>query len=460
LEGLDSATREDLEVIVATIDSLLPADAKSLSIILGGSFARNEGGHYESEGRRLPFGSYDLEVIVPRPILDSEREPIDTRLEEALTFRPAYSDTHATLHEDGGVRNVLDLRFKTQDEFYNRAPDLDTYDLAQRHRVLSGVDPIRDRLSIGIGDVSVFGPWRKLGNRLVATLKCINLDYRERAPTVQEALAFRLAVCETYLELTGLIGFLHGSYQTAYSSRLEFLETSSGLWRTWTPESDAFVVRVEAARKFILHPKPERIDSNKIFSEWFDLVYDVGRVLPHAINLILLTKRVPLARLSETLNRAGEQGKQAGVVSDPFRADWRPLVAQQVRLYPSLYFRDLISSFLRRKGRNLPMENFLCAQASRYYGAMENYLWMGRSWIFRNLRRATLAPAAFQSAVLPLLLFSFSPKGEVDTKALEMFDTLMNRYMLIPFDFLPPDKRWEATKRCFVHEMLDYRAQS
>jgi hypothetical protein len=293
----------------------------------------------------------------------------------------------------------------------------------------------------------------------VLALKHISTDYCERNPTRHESLALRLAICRLYLDLAGSIGFLFGSYRTGYSERVEFLQSDAGLWRSWFPDVRTFLDRLEHARSFKLRPVLEKVSGTTLLAEWFNAIHDVGQVLPHAVNLALLTRKIPLATIQETLHRAGEEGKTAGAVSIPFEQDWRPLVARQVKMFPSLYYRDFIHNYLRRMGRSLPFSMFLSAQASRYYGVMEHIIWRGRKWVFKNTRRSLLAPASFQTAVLPLLLFSLSPKLEVNLQALEMFDKLMNPYMLMPFEFLPPLKRWEATKRCFVQEMLDYRAK-
>jgi hypothetical protein len=291
-------------------------------------------------------------------------------------------------------------------------------------------------------------------------LQTFDLDYLECEATPQEVVMFRLAVSRALLDLAGFIGFLYRSYRTDYSGRIEFLKSNQGLWRTWLPHPEGFVSRIESAAHFMGQPVFEEVSREQVFVEWFALVYDLGRVLPHLINLVLLTERVSPADLARTLELAGEAGKKAGSIADPFRENWVPLVAVQLRNYPGLFYRDTFRFSLRREGRHLPFETFLCTQASRYHGAMEHFLWRGRKWVLKNLRRSLLSPPAFQAAVLPLILFSLSPKLEVNEEALAAFNPLMEPYMPMPFDFLPPERRWEATKRCFVHEMLDYRAKS
>ena len=435
----------------------MPEDARPLSVVFSGSFARGESGHYEYRNRRVPSGAYHLEAIVPRPLLDSEREPIDREIVRRLGFQPAAWDSGPTSVEDAEIHNVLDFRFQTEEEFLSRPPDLALWDFLASYRVLWGENPVTGNLEISLDEISPFSPLVVLSDRAILGLKHCSAEYWEKDPTEEEALAFRLAMCRLYLDMAGAISFFYGDYRTGFADRAAFLRECHGLWKGWFPDPEPFISQVEDARRFVAEPRLERAEGSKILDEWFRTVTDLGRILPHVVNLALLTKRVPLPSLADVLRQPMDSGKRPGTIESPFEQDWRLLVARQIRMYPNLFFRDFLFHALRRKGRKLPWMKSLSSLASRYYGVFEHYLWRGRKWLARNPRRATLSPPAFQLAVLPLILFSLSPEREVSLKHLEMFDRLMKPYMLMPFEFLPPLKRWEATKRCFVHEMLDYR---
>ncbi|MCA9440298.1 MAG: nucleotidyltransferase domain-containing protein, partial [Candidatus Omnitrophica bacterium] len=114
-EGLSTDTRKDLEEIQRILRDHLPQDAKPISIYLSGGFARGESGHYEYKGRSLPFGDYDIDVVVPRPLLEKEEDPVLQRIEEELGYRPVTDPSEPTLAADASVHNVLDLRFKTRE---------------------------------------------------------------------------------------------------------------------------------------------------------------------------------------------------------------------------------------------------------------------------------------------------------------------------------------------------------
>ncbi|MCG3195804.1 MAG: hypothetical protein GHCLOJNM_00272 [bacterium] len=455
-ESLSSATAEHARAVVETCLQLLPADARPLAVYLSGGFARGESGHYLCDGKPLPFGDYDFDVIAPRPLLDSEIEAVEEALFQRLRFQPVTAESAPTLTENPDRFNVLDLRFKTPDEFLSAAPDLALLDFLGSRVLLWGEDLVQGQLSIGIDEVSPFSPWRIVGNRITLALKHIDTDFWERAPTRHEALAFRLASCRTYLDLAGMIGFLAGKYGASYSERLAFLREDQGLWRGWFEDSDGFVGRIEESIRFKREPRLEPLSGARIWGEWFELVMDLGAALPHLANLVLLTRHLPIEKIRETLRRSAGGGASVAVTR-PFQEDWRPLAARQARAYPGLFYRDYALQLLRRKRKRLPFGSFLATQASRCYSLIENTLWKGRSWTFKNLRRATLSPQAFQSAAQTLLLFSLAPDRSVRLEQLEAFDELMNPYLLMPFDFLPPARRWEASKRCFVHEMLDYR---
>lgn len=456
--GFDSRTALRLSEIADLIQTHLPNDVIVHSILVSGGFARGESGHYKIEERWIPFGDYDLDVVVSRILLDSETDLVYDAIESATGFRSVNEDSTPTLVEEPKVFNVLDIRFKTLDEFGQRAPDLALYDFLQSYRVVHGEDLGKKLKPISIHEVSPFSPWRILGNRITLLFKHVNIDFLANPPTLHEALAFRLAACRVWLDLAGILSFLHGGYQTSPAARLAFLTSNAGAWRTWLPEPDSFLNQVQNAVQFKREPRLDRLSGEELFREWFTLVTDLGRILPHLTNLLLLSRRIPIATLSETL--LSPDSRPGMVVNDPFGEDWRGMVARQLREYPGLYFREFIRVHLNRAGKRLPMEKTLCGFASRYYGLSEHLMWRGKKWTLKNLRRSTLAPTAFQSAIQPLVLFSLRPDLQVDLDALELFESLMEPYMMLPFAFLEPAKRWEANKRCFVHELLDYRRRS
>ncbi len=449
--------KADLDCISDLIFQELPDDSTPISIYVSGGFARGESGHYSLQNRNLPFGDYDLDVVIPRPLLEREVKAVFKRIEEEMSYRPVTAASEPTLVEDAKVHNVLDIRFKTREEFIERPPDLAYYDFVHSHALLHGDCLVGDLKELETWEVSLFSPWRILGNRLILCLKHVDTDLLERDPTVHEVLAFRLARCRLYLDLAGMLTFLLGRYSTAYSNRIQTLKDSHSLWRGWVRDADLFLSRLEEVRRFKKEPHLEKSSGVQIFQEWFQAAQDIGEMLPHLINLVLLTKQAPPERIHEIMNKPPGGGESSPPTIDPFAVDWKPLVVRQFRGYPSLFYRDFIAHYIRRSGKNLPAANTLSGFASRYYGSYENATWKGRKWVFKNLRRSVLSPLAFQSAVLPLILFSLNSKFEVRIDALEFFDKLMEPYMPMPFDFLPDLKRWEATKRCLVHEMLDYR---
>ncbi|MCA9411109.1 MAG: nucleotidyltransferase domain-containing protein, partial [Candidatus Omnitrophica bacterium] len=442
-EGLSTDTRKDLEEIQRILRDHLPQDAKPISIYLSGGFARGESGHYEYKGRSLPFGDYDIDVVVPRPLLEKEEDPVLQRIEEELGYRPVTDPSEPTLAADASVHNVLDLRFKTREEFLERAPDLAYYDFLQSRHLLEGEDLVSELKPLDLNEISIFSPWRILGNRLILLLKHTDTDFLERPPTLHEVLAFQLARCRLYLDLAGLLTFLLEDYRTGYLQRVEVLRASGGLWRGWVRDPERFLDLVETARQFKQTPRAEEITGKELFDKWFETAEDVGCMTPHLINLILLTKQAPMEKVFEVVRRSEPKGASHPPVVDPYLVDWKPLVARQVRQYPSLFYRDFIEHYIRRSGRRLPSSKLLCGFASRYYGTFENATWRGRKWVLKNLRRSVLSPAAFQAAVLPLVAYSLTPKLEIKNDALEFFDQLMNPYMMMPFDFLPDLKRWE-----------------
>ncbi len=443
------------QAVVESCLQRLPSDAQPLAIYLSGGFARGESGHYLYNGTSLPFGDYDFDVVVPRPLLDRELRAVEEALFERLRFQPVTAESAPTLREDADRHNVLDLRFKTPEQFLSAPPDLALLDFLNSRVLLWGRELAEGRLDVRVEEISPFSPWRIIGNRITLALKHIDTDFWRREPTRHEALAFRLASCRTYLDLAGMMGFLAGEYRSSHSGRFEFLKSDPGLWQGWFGDPDKFIAHVEKALRFKRDPTLEPVTGDRLWKEWFDLATDLGAALPHLVGLLLLTHRLPRETLRNTLRGSARSG--AGALSDPFGEDWRPLAARQARAYPGLFYRDYALHVLRRKGMRLPFGGFLASQASRCHGMIENALWKGRSWAFKNLRRSTLSPQAFQSAAQPLLLFSLVPDRSVRLEQLEAFDALMNPYMKMPFDFLPSDRRWEASKRCFVHEMLDYR---
>ena len=456
-ESLDLATLENVGQIVDITLAALPNDAQPFSVILSGGFARNESGHYVCNDRLLPFGDYDFDIVVPRPLLDSEEREVHRTLFEELRFQPVTAKSEPTLVEDPDRFNVLDLRFKTREEWVERVPDLSLYDLCDSYCVLHGQDVVAEIPEVALSDISPFSPWRILGNRIVLALNHFTVEFWDRSPTRHEALALRLAVCRTYLDLAGILVFLHGSYRTSYRERLDQLRACPGLWQNWFPDHEAVLNRMEKALSFKKSPSLEAVSGESIRQEWFDLVWDLGRAFPHLTNLVLLSADLPLERIRNVLSGTEEAGRTPGAIENPFKEDWRALVLRQTRLYPSLFYKDFISAHLRRKGKRVPYIDFCSKNASRFYGLYEHLVWRGWKWVRGNLRRATLSPPAFQSAMLPLILFSLTPTRQVNAEAFELFDKMMNPYLPMVFDHLEPLQRWEASRRCLVFEMLDYR---
>ena len=203
---------------------------------------------------------------------------------------------------------------------------------------------------------------------------------------------------------------------------------------------------MEKALVFEKSPRFDKPSGETIRQEWFDLVWDLGRALPHLTNLVLLSADLPLERIRNVLSGRDENAKTPVAVENPFKENWS-----------ALFDRDFISAHLRRKGKRVPIILFCSKNASRFYGVYEHLVWCGWKWVKGNLRRATFSPLAFQSVVLPLILFSLTPTKQVTADALESFDTMMNPYIPMVFDHLEPLQCWEASRRCLVLEMLDYR---
>ncbi|MCA9450485.1 MAG: hypothetical protein KC931_25415, partial [Candidatus Omnitrophica bacterium] len=381
VSGPSAQVLEDLEIVRRALRHHLPADAKPRAVYLSGGFARGESGHYSHNGRSLPFGDYDVDVVVPRPLLELEKQSVFDDLEEQLSYRSVNSPSEPTLVADARVHNVLDLRFKTPEEFHVRPPDLAYYDFLQGHRLLEGEDLVKGMKPLEQWEISLISPWRILGNRLILCLKHVDTDFLERDPTPHETLAFRLARCRLYLDLAGLLVFLLGEYRTRYDERIEVLRNSKGLWRGWIEKPEVFIDRLEKIRQFKLNPSLEQITGPALFSEWFQTAKDVGQMMPHLINLILLSKQTPTEKIFEIMNKPAGTGGAAPPTIDPFAVDWSPLVARQFRSYPSLFYRDFIDHYIRRSGRKLPAAKTLASLASRYYGSYENATWRGRKWV-------------------------------------------------------------------------------
>jgi len=208
LKAFDTEFKFQISVIV---DEILK-EVRPFSVYLIGSFGRNEGSLYLSEGEVSPLRDYDILIVVNEYIEDS----VISRITRSIHKRLGLSDPYSKIFKFKGF-TVWITQVTLND--INVLPMLKFYELKKASKLLWG-DDIRDGIHITLEDISPYNCILILFSKVEGLLGLLDIDaLRKRSDEPEKVVDFVYECLKTYVEVGTCLSLLANVYEPSFLQR-------------------------------------------------------------------------------------------------------------------------------------------------------------------------------------------------------------------------------------------------
>ena len=402
---IDSRSKRDLPPDIRIIRNAITKNIYNkdiiASIIWHGGFARGEGGRYDFFNFNIPFGDLDIDVVCRSMPSPGEKQKIIDEIFSRLRYQPVTCPIEPTLVEGADRFNILDLKFTPLKVFFNRPPDLSTYDMIHSSVILYGEDLI-PCLQTSIEDVSPYSIFRILNNRLLNLLMVFKPDYWERDLTFQETVALLLAATRVYLDMATAVTFMNGVYASDYKTRQRNLLVLGKVGPF--DKNPNLILKIIGSFEFKNNPKIKPMSGDEARITFFQTFQDCWIVLCYLV--------------SQLEGRAIE-GNSYSQYAKKILSD-----------FPKNYYTSYLKSAMPLKGFPSGIAGFVRKVGGRlanYYETMQAY---GFFNIVKRPFSSGISPEIFYFVTLPLLFASIKNDKSVNTEIIGSLKKMLDHFRI------------------------------
>ncbi len=379
------------------------------SILLGGSFGKGEGSVLVDSQGIKPLRDFDLCVIFrekapPEDLINAIRK----RLEDRFCFirDPDY-------HLLGDLIPEISA---TTLENINSLPDIASYDLKKRGRILYGED-VRPQIKWELEDLPLRTNGRALFQKAIALIGSFHAEYLSGNVPLHLRSSFIRETSRAYIEICVGLCLLAKQYN---SSCIERLATIRKIYREEFPELHKripdLVDKIEESTKYRLDPANNTIDIDPV-DYWFRTRDDLGEAIKHYF------------------------GRYLGISFQ----DWMQFSKSLEISLTQEYYLPVIKAYLKQ--RNLPASHLILKLSNLLFNIKENTGYsrqaIGNRHVSMPLLYGISSPVIKVFSTAPLVLFSINRHGKANSVYV---DTALRK-----LGFVKPEKnkrkaKWEEAR--------------